>query len=88
MQLPAMLPIPAKTKIDKISDEICKQLSEDEEYAVKITLFTQVLLEKEDMYSDDLYKEMAKIIRQGQKEGIVLGIGHIGIHLRHYKEII
>ena len=24
------------------------------------------------MYSDDLYKEMAKIIRQGQKEGSVI----------------
>ncbi|MCR4788153.1 MAG: TetR/AcrR family transcriptional regulator [Lachnospiraceae bacterium] len=66
------LPVSAKTKIDKISNEICKKLSEDEEYAVKITLLTQVLLEKEDMYSDDLYKEMAKIIRQGQKEGSVV----------------
>lgn len=66
------LPVPAKTKIDKISNEICRQLAEDEEYAVKITLLTQVLLEKEDMYSDDLYKEMAKIIRQGQKEGSVV----------------
>ncbi len=66
------LPVSAKSKIDKISDRICKQLFEDEEYAVRITLLTQLLLEKEDMYSDELYKEMAKIIRQGQKEGSVV----------------
>jgi len=69
LKLLSKLPIPAKTKIDKISNEMCKRLTEDEEYAVKTTLRTQILLEREDMYSDDLYKETAKIIRQGQKEG-------------------
>ena len=72
LKLLSKLPIPAKTKIDKISDEMCRRLTEDEEYAVKITLLTQILLEREDIYSDDLYKEMAKIIRQGQKEGDIV----------------
>jgi AcrR family transcriptional regulator len=72
LKLLSKLPIPAKTKIDKISNEMCRRLTEDEEYAVKITLLTQILLEREDIYSDDLYKEMAKIIRQGQKEGDIV----------------
>ncbi len=72
LKLLSKLPIPAKTKIDKISNEMCRRLNEDEEYAVKITLLTQMLLEREDIYSDDLYKEMAKIIRQGQKEGDIV----------------
>ena len=65
------LPIPAKVKIDKISEKVCKDLAGDEEYCVKITLQTQLLLERDDMYSDVLYKELAKIIKQGQKEGTV-----------------
>ena len=69
LKLLSKLPIPAKTKIDKLSVEMCKRLKDDEEFCVKITLLTQILLEKEDMYSDELYKELAKIIRQGQKEG-------------------
>ena len=72
LKLLSKLPIPAKTKIDKISNEMCRRLNEDEEYAVKITLLTQILLEREDIYSDDLYKETAKIIRQGQKEGDIV----------------
>ena len=72
LKLLSKLPIPAKTKIDKISNEMCRRLTEDEEYAVKITLLTQILLEREDIYSDDLYKETAKIIRQGQKEGDIV----------------
>lgn len=66
------LPIPAQTKIDKISEEVCKHLVDDEEYCVRITLQTQLLLERDDMYFDDLYKELSKIIKQGQKEGSVI----------------
>ena len=69
LKLLSKLPIPAKTKIDKLSAEMCKRLKDDEDFCVKITLLTQLLLEKENMYSDDLYKELAKIIRQGQKDG-------------------
>ena len=72
LKLLTKLPIPAKTKIDKLSDEMCKRLASDEEFCVRITLLTQILLEKDDMYSDDLYKELAKIIKQGQKEGSVI----------------
>ena len=72
LKILSKLPIPAKTKIDKISNEMCKRLKDNEEFCVKITLLTQILLEKETMYSDELYKELAKIIRQGQKEGSIV----------------
>ena len=68
----SMLPVPAKVKVDKLSEEMCKCLAEDEEFCVRITLLTQILLEKEDLYGDDLYKELAKIIKQGQKEGSII----------------
>ena len=66
------LPLPAKMKIDRLSEEMCKCLAEDEDFCVKITLLTQLLLERENQYEDDLYKELAKIIRQGQKEGSIV----------------
>lgn len=72
LKLLTKLPIQARTKIDKLSAEMSKCLAEDEEFCVKVTLRTQILLEKEDMYSDDLYKELAKIIKQGQKEGCIV----------------
>ena len=66
----SLLPIPAKNKIDMISAEMEKKLKNDEEYAVKITIRTQLLLEQyDDICKDDLYKELAAIIRKGQKEG-------------------
>ena len=67
------LPISAKNKIDMISAEMEKKLKTDEDYTVKITIRTQLLLDQyEDIYNDDLYKELAKIIRKGQKEGSVI----------------
>lgn len=67
------LPLPAKAKIDLISKEMAKKLKGDEEYCVKITILSQLLLEKKEApYANDLYKELAKIIRQGQKEGSVV----------------
>lgn len=72
LKLLSKLPIPAKTKIDKLSADMCKRLKDDEDFCVKITLLTQLLLEKENMYSDNLYKELAKIIRQGQKDGSIV----------------
>ena len=62
------LPVPAKIKIDKVSEEVCRLLAEDEAFCVRITLQTQLLLESEDMHTEDLYKELAAIIKQGQKE--------------------
>lgn len=67
------LPLPAKTKIDMISSEMEKKLKKDEEYVVKITLLTQLLMEQQEaLYKNDLYKILAKIIRQGQNEGSIV----------------
>lgn len=67
------LPLPAKTKIDMISSEMEKKLKNDEEYVVKITILTQLLMEqKETLYKNELYKILATIIKQGQKEGSVV----------------
>ncbi|MBO4390758.1 MAG: TetR/AcrR family transcriptional regulator [Lachnospiraceae bacterium] len=66
------LPISAKTKIEKISEEVVKRLQE-EDYAVKITLYTQLLLEQENgLYRSDMYQVLAEIIKKGQKEGCVV----------------
>ena len=73
MKLLVKLPIPAKLKIEKISGEMEKRLSENEDYAVKITIISQLMLEQgQDFSSNEIYKEMAKIIKQGQKEGSVV----------------
>lgn len=67
------MPLPAKKKIEKISSEVVKRLAVDDRYAVKITILTQLMLEQEKgLYSNDLYKAMEKIIKQGQKEGTVV----------------
>ncbi len=72
LKMLSMLPVPAGVKVDKLSEEMAKRLACDEEFCVRITLLTQILLEKEDLYGDDLYKELAKIIKQGQKEGSII----------------
>ncbi len=67
------LPIPAKTKIEKVSAEMEKKLKNDEEYVVRITILSQLLLEQEEnLYKNDLYKTLAEIVKQGQKEGSVV----------------
>jgi AcrR family transcriptional regulator len=67
------MPLPAKKKIEKISSEVVKRLAVDDRYAVKITILTQLMLEQETgLYSNELYKAMEKIIKQGQKEGTVV----------------
>lgn len=73
MKLLVKLPIPAKLKIDKISEEMEKQLRTNEDYAVKITIFSQLMLEQhKDFSSNEFYKELVKVIKQGQKEGTVV----------------
>ena len=72
LKMLSMLPVPAGVKVDKLSEEMAKRLACDEAFCVRITLLTQILLEKEDLYGDDLYKELAKIIKQGQKEGSII----------------
>ena len=67
------LPLPAKAKIDMISSEMERRLRNDEDYVVKITIVSQLMLEHEEtLYGNDLYKFMGKIIKQGQKEGSVV----------------
>ena len=65
----AKLPIPAKLKIGRLSEAVVKRVNSDEDFCVKITLYTQLMLEQDDgLYSSEIYKELAKIIRHGQKE--------------------
>ena len=64
------LPIPAETKIRKMSDYLIKNLKEDEMFSAGIALYTQRLLEVE--ADQSFYKATEKIIKQGQKEGSVV----------------
>ena len=73
MKMLVKLPVPAKTKIEKLSEHMVKVLKQDDEFAVKITLYTQLLLENDEgPNSREIYNELAKLIRQGQKEGSVV----------------
>ena len=64
------LPIPADTKIRKLSDYLIKNLKEDEMFSAGIALYTQRLLEGK--ADQSFYKTTEKIIKQGQKEGCVV----------------
>jgi AcrR family transcriptional regulator len=64
------LPLPADTKIRKMSDYLIKNLKEDEMFSAGIALYTQRLLEGE--ADQSFYKTTEKIIKQGQKEGCVV----------------
>ena len=64
------LPLPADTKIRKMSDYLIKNLKEDEMFSAGIALYTQRLLEGE--ADQSFYKTTEKIIKQGQKEGSVV----------------
>ena len=67
----AKLPVSAASKIEKISEEVFKCL-DDEDYAVKITIYTQLLLEQDSgLYKSDMYEALAGIIKKGQKAGKV-----------------
>lgn len=73
----AHLPISAKKKIEKLSHNIMTKLAEDELFAAKIALNTQMLLEQNDFiaetaYQSELYQVTEKIVEQGQKEGSVV----------------
>ena len=64
------LPLPADTKIRKLSDYLIKNLKEDEMFSAGIALYTQRLLEGE--ADQSFYKTTEMIIKQGQKEGCVV----------------
>lgn len=72
------LPVPAKKKIQKLSNSIMTKLMQDDVYAAKIALNTQIMFEQEDFasaettYQSELYQMTEKIIKQGQKEGSVV----------------
>lgn len=72
------LPISAKKKILKLSESIMTKLMEDDLYAAKVALNTQMLFEQKDFasaettYQSALYQMTEKMIRQGQKEGSVV----------------
>lgn len=79
IKLLASLPISAALKINRLSNKILLQLDEDDSFAGMIALNIQILLEQgkdfsadETTYQSELYKYMAKIIEQGQKEGSVV----------------
>ena len=79
IKLLVKLPIPARHKIHRLTKEVLCQLKEDENFAGMIALNTQMLLEQDKDYSADgttyqseLYKYMAEIIEQGQREGSVV----------------
>lgn len=68
------LPISAKKKIQKLSNSIMTKLIQDDVYAAKVALNTQMMFEQKDFvsaettYQSELYQIMEKIIMQGQKE--------------------
>lgn len=72
------LPISANKKILRLSRSIMTKLTQDEIYAAKIALNTQMIFEQKDFvsaettYQSELYQMTEKIIEQGQKEGSVV----------------
>ena len=72
------LPISAKKKIQKLSNSIMTKLIQDDSYAAKVALNTQMMFEQKDFvsaettYQSELYQIMEKIIKQGQKEGSIV----------------
>lgn len=76
MKLLLHLPVSAAEKMKKLSEYVLKQLDQDEMFAAKMALNTQLMLEQstacasgETSYQSELYQYTAKIIEQGQKEG-------------------
>lgn len=71
------LPISAKKKILRLSESIIGRLTQDDAFAAKIALSTQLMFEQKNFasaeasYQSELYQLTEKIIRQGQKEGSV-----------------
>lgn len=79
MEFLIKLPIPAKEKMKQLSKTIIRQLKEDETFASKIVLNTQLILEQSNKassidtsYQTKLYELTEKIIKQGQKEKVVV----------------
>ncbi len=74
-----LLPLSAEKKIIKLSTVVLNRLANDINFAAKIALNTQMLLESgqsgsssDTTYQSELYHYMIKIINQGQREGSVV----------------
>ena len=75
LKILSAFPISARQKIHKLSKAVLGRLEQDEYFAGKIALNTQIVLEKSDYIADaatyqlELYEYTARIIEQGQREG-------------------
>lgn len=70
------MPVSAAMKLNQLSESVMKLLREDEMFAAKIALNTQIILEQskdfssgKTSYQSEFYEYTAQIIEQGQKEG-------------------
>lgn len=79
MELLTKLPLPAREKIKQLSKKILKRIKEDEMFAAKIVLNSQLVLEQSEKassidtsYQTKLYELTENIIKQGQKEKTVV----------------
>lgn len=78
LKLLTKLPLSAKKKIQKLSNTIMTNLMQDEVYAAKVALNTQMMFEKKDFtssettYQSELYRLTEEMVVQGQKEGSVV----------------
>ncbi len=79
MELLTKLPLPAREKIKQLSKKIMKRIVEDEMFAAKIVLNSQLVLEQsveassvDTSYQTKLYKLTETIFKQGQKEKTVV----------------
>ena len=74
----AKLPLSAGKKIHRLSENIINRLNEDESYAAKVALSTQLMFEQDDFisenttYQSEIYRVTEKILKQGQKENSVV----------------
>lgn len=72
------LPLSAKRKIRKLSNRVMTRLMEDDGYAAKVVLNTQMMFEQNSLISaqtscqSEIYQITEKIIKQGQKEGSIV----------------
>lgn len=74
LKILSALPISARQKIHRLSKAVLGRLEQDEYFAGKIALNTQLVLEKSNYITDaatyqlELYEYTAKIMEQGQRE--------------------
>lgn len=79
LRLLLKMPISARGKLRRLSENVLHKLQKDEQFAARVALNTQMLLEQsesasanETSYQSTLYECTAKLIEQGQKEGTMV----------------